>query len=160
MTAQELKQQYDGLYQLMAASNKPSHMKAFGAVMNEMVDWLLANKPELAKDYIEKLESIKWKNYLTTKEAEAILAGMEPKAPWTKDQWRTAMEQHGYALEEEPCYNSCAMFVTMSMIHSDSKETLARFIADGDVFEVIHALALDKLKDKDGVFNIRRYFKL
>lgn len=68
------------------------------------------------------------------------------------------MEQHGYVLEEEPYYNRCALYVTMSMIYSDDIESLKHFTNGIDMFEFIHALALNRLKDKDKVFDVRKYF--
>ena len=68
------------------------------------------------------------------------------------------MTQHSFELSHEPCYNSCALWVTMNMIMSDSSETLKKYVAEEDMFKAVHDLAVDKLKDKDGVFNIRSYF--
>ena len=157
-TQDELRKRYDTLYRYMAASKQPEYMMKFGDVMNEMMEWMIANKPEAAQEWIDKLESIRWDNYLTPKEADAIVEAMNPTRPWTREQWKQVMEQHGYVLEEEPYYNRCALYVTMSMIYSDSADTLKRYANNGDMFEVIHALALDKLKDKDGVFSVRKYF--
>jgi hypothetical protein len=157
-TQEELKKRYEGLYRYMAASKQTEYMMRFGDVMNEMMEWMIANQPNAAQEWIDKLECIKWDNYLTPKEADSIVATMNPQRPWTREQWKDAMEKHGYMLEEEPYYNRCAMYVTMSMIYSDSYDTLNRYTSGGDIFEVIHALALDKLKDRDGVFSVRTYF--
>ena len=37
---------------------------------------------------------------------------------------------------------------------------LKHFANGADIFELIHALALNKLKDKDKVFSIRKYFSV
>ena len=158
MNAQELKAAYNDLYGYMAASKEPMNMKAFGSVMTEMFYWMADNKSSEAQEWLEKLSSIRWNNYLTQKEAEKIVSGMVPKAPWSREQWSQAMEQHGFSKESEPHYNSCALFVTMSMIMSDSSDTLCKYVEDGDMFRVVHDLAVDKLMDEDSVFNIRRYF--
>lgn len=158
MTQQELKERYWSLYEYMANSNKPENMKLFGRVMTQMMDDMILSSPSKAEEYIDRLEAIKWKNYLTPKEAEKIVAGMEPKAPWSREQWKVAMEQHGYPLEKEPCYNRCALWVTMNMIMSDSSETIAMYVDNGNMFKLVHDLAVDKLTDHDGVFNIRHYF--
>ena len=148
MMPAEMKEKYYELYEYMAQSREPKNMKAFGKVMSEMMEWFIVNKPSDAEAWLEKLESIKWKNYLTSSEADKIVAAMEPKAPWTRDQWRTAMEQHDYELDEWPCYNRCALYVTMQMIMSDSSATLKKYAGSGDMFELVHALALDKLKEQ------------
>ena len=160
MTPAELKQQYAELYSYMANSKKPENMKAFGNVMTEMFQWMADNKPEVAQEWLSKLEAIRWHNYLTPKEADMIVSGMNPQRPWSREQWQQAMQQHSFKLEEEPYYNRCALYVEMSAIYSDSSDTLKRYAASADQFEVIHALALDKLKDKDEVYDIRNYFGL
>ena len=145
---------------MMANSTEVSYMHTFGKVQRDMMEWMIANKPDLAQEWIDKLASIKWKNYVTPKEAERIVSAMEPKAPWSKDQWKSAMDQYGYALEKEPCYNRCALYVTMNMIMSDSGDTLLKYVDKDNLFNVVHDLAVDKLRDKDGVFSVRKYFSL
>lgn len=160
MTADEMKQKFDALYQLMAGQQNVAYMRTFGNVHKEMMDWFIANKPELAQEWLDKLESIRWKNYLTKAEAEKIVAAMEPKAPWTRDQWKTAMTEHSFALDHEPSYNRCALWATMNMLMSDSGDTISKYVDKEKLFDFVHALAVDKLTDKDGVFNIRTYFGL
>lgn len=160
MNAEEMMKKYDQLYDKMATSNKIENMKLFGKVGRESMMLLAKNMPERAQELIDKLCSISWDNYLTEKEAEAITSKMNPQRPWSREQWRTAMEQHGFVLEEEPYYNRCAVYTTMSMIYSDSSDTLKHFANGADIFELIHALALNKLKDKDKVFSIRKYFSV
>lgn len=153
------------LYEYMATSKNPSYMKAFGHVMNEMMEWFITNKAEYAQDWVEKLCSIKWNNYLTQKEAEAIIARMNPKAPWTREVWKTTLDGMGIVTEESPYYNSCALWVAMNMVYSDSANTIASIIGvplpdveTGELVRAVHGLALDKLRDVDGYFNIREYF--
>ena len=160
MTQEEIKNEFYSLYDLMANSNKVENMRTFGNVHKEMMDWFIANKPELAQEWLEKLQSIKWKNYLTPKEAQKIVDGMNPSAPWSRDQWRAAMKEHGFELDKEPYYNRCALWVTMNMKMSDSGETLAKYIAGDKMFEAVYHLAVDSLTDKDEKFNVRKYFGL
>jgi hypothetical protein len=161
MTAEEMRNEFRALYNMMASSNKVENMHVFGNVHKEMMEWFIVNKPDLAQEWLDKLESIRWCQYLTPKEADKIIAGMDPKAPWSREQWKNAMESFGLPLEEQPCYNKCALYVTMSMIMSDSSKTLSKYAADSNaMFEFVHALALDKLKDVDKRFDIRHYFNL
>jgi len=155
---EDLKRKYTELYDYMAASREPAYMKAFGRVMTSMMDEMIQTNPSRAAEYIERLECIKWDNYLTPREAEAIVAGMVPKAPWSREQWQSAMEQHGHALEGAPNYNRCALWATMNMVMSDSKDTLEKYIGGDNIFEMVYDLALDKLCDDDKKFNIRKYF--
>lgn len=158
MNTEEMKQKFNELYQLMSVSNNISYMKAFGDVHKEMMEWFIINKPDMAKEWLEKLCAIKWKNYLTQREADKIVSEMEPKAPWTYTQWVQAMERNNYTLEKEPCYNSYALWVAMNMIMSDSSTTLQKYIGGDDLFKIVYDLAVDKLTDKDYRFRIRDYF--
>ena len=162
-----MKETYQELYAYMAQSRDPKNMKAFGKVMTEMMEWMIANKPSEAEAWIEKLEAIKWKNYLTRKEAEQAVNDMTPRAAWTFEAWRTAMEGMGLPVEESPCYNAWALWTVMNMIYSDSAKTIAGImemplaeIPAKQMVTAVHALAMDKLKDEDGRFHVRRYFGL
>jgi hypothetical protein len=163
-TPQEMKDRYTGLYEYMAQSRDPKNMKAFGCVMTEMMDYLVANKPDVAEEMIDKLEAIKWHQYLTPKEAEKIVAGMEPKAPWSREVWKNAMESFGLPLEEMPAYKRCALWVVMNKIYSDFGEEIAALLgkplsaSDKDIISACYKMALKNLKDKDGVYDIRKYF--
>lgn len=160
MTQEEMRNEFYALYNMMANSTNVSYMRTFGNVHKEMMEWMITNKPDLAHEWLEKLESIRWKNYLTAKEAERIVANMIPKAPWSREQWKAAMDNHSYPLEKQPCYNSCALWVTMNMIMSDSSETLAKYVDNGNLFKLVYGLAIDKLTDKDMMFDVRRYFNV
>ena len=160
MTQEEMRQEFNALYNMMANSNKVENMHTFGMVQKEMFDWFATNKPAEAEEFLNKLESIRWKNYLTPKEAERIVGNMVPSAPWSKEQWKAAMEKHGYELEYEPCYNSCALWATMNMIMSDNSETINRYLEKDKIFDFVYELAVDDLRDKDGNFNVRKHWSL
>jgi hypothetical protein len=166
MTTQELRDRYLGLYDYMATSRDPKNMKTFGSVMTQMMDVMLQKMPSEAEEMIDKLESIKWRQYLTPKEADSILAKMDPKAPWTREQWKTAMADFGLPLEEQPCYNRDAAFVEMSKMYSDFGDEIAALLGkplsptDKDIIAATYKMALKTLKDKDGIYDIRRYFSL
>ena len=165
MTQEQLKEKYEMLYRYMASSGNTAYMKVFGKTMTEMMEWMIANKPEQAEAFIEKLCAIKWDNYLTQKEAEKIVANMSPKAPWTREVWKSAMDSFDIPVEESPYYNSCALWVEMNKVYSDSAKTIAMIkgkalgdVPAEDMVKAVHALAIDHLKDADGVYNIRSYF--
>jgi hypothetical protein len=164
MTTQELKDRYTGLYDYMAGSKDPKNMKAFGAVMTQMMDAMLAKMPADAEEMIDQLESIKWKQYLTPKEAQKIVDGMDPKGPWSRDVWKQTMESFGLPLEEPPYYNRCALWTEMNKVYSDFGDEIASLLGkplsptDKDIIAACYRMALKNLKDKDGVYNIRKYF--
>ena len=156
-----MEEKFEELYSLIVCSENVEYMKTLGRVVKDMMHKFITNYPQQAKEYLEILESVKWKNYLTNKEAEEIVASMDPKPLWPSyTSWLAYM---GIPVQEEPYYNGAALFVTMNMIWSDSGSTLKHYMSDAtedNLKELIYALAVDKLKDKDNIFNIRKYFSL
>lgn len=167
MEANGMTEKFDELYGIMSSGKEIGNMELFGSVMREMFGWFAVNNPEAAQEWLSKLESIKWNNYLTSKESAKVVASMSPKPVWAKDQLVDALQKLGLATEEVPYYNVCALYTAMSMVYSDSAQTIARIIgkplADIDnetMIKAVHGLAVDKLKDADRVFDIRSYFSL
>lgn len=165
MERNEIMNSFDRLYSKMSVSNEPKYMHIFGdtmrCMMKDMVDW----KPEVALEYLDKLEAINWHNYLSRKEAVTIVEKMNPRGGWNITEWENNMESQKLCDEEMPYYNKWAMYVAMNMVYSDSASTIAKLkgkalsgIPKEELLESIHLLALDKLKDKDGMFDIRSYF--
>ena len=91
---------------------------------------------------------------------------MMPKAPWSRDVWKAAMQSLDLPLEEEPYYNSCALWTVMNQVYTDHAQTIADNILKKPLSTIpseqlvpgIRALALDLLKDKDKVYCVRSYF--
>ena len=163
----EIMNNFERLYNKMATSHEPKYMQVFGNTMRCMMKDAAAWKPELAQEYLDKLEAIEWCNYLSKKEASAIVGNMDPKAKWDMQEWESMMNAHKERTCDTPYYNKWALYVAMNMIYSDSAESIAKIagktlsdISKEEMFNAIHMLALDKLKDKDGVFNIRSYFQV
>lgn len=157
---------FDELYAKMSASTNVDDMKLFGKVMREAILFLSERVPEKAEELIDKLCAIKWKNYLTKREADEIVSKMAPQPGMTKTQINTMLDDMGMPREEMPYYNEHALYAEICKVFSDSGETLAKYafgdnvIGATEMFELVYHLALDKLKDKDGVYNIRKYFGL
>nr|DAF67377.1 MAG TPA: hypothetical protein [Caudoviricetes sp.] len=166
MEAKEIMSKFDELYGMMASSTNVKYMHTFGDTMRCMMKDMAAKHPELAEEYLNKLCAIKWKNYLTKKEASEIVNGMNPSAAWDMQTWISAMNGLGLATEEKPYYNDYALYVAMNQVASDHGSTIAKILGKEDVKEIgtehlvkyAHCLALDLLKDKDGVYDIREYF--
>ena len=167
MNAQEMKEKYYELSEYMAQSKDPKNMKLFGDVLTSMFMWASDAKPEMAHEWLGVLEGVLWKQYLSQKEAQKIVDGMNPKAPWPYDTWKQAMNQLGLPLEEEPCYNRFALWCEMNKQYSDQGETVAELlgmpltqIPADKIVPAMYKMALNLLKDKDKVYNIRSYFGL
>ena len=163
-----MRKEFNELYDMMAMSHDVKNMHTFGMVHKEMMERMIQNKPDLAQEWLDKLASIRWCNYLTPKEAERIVSNMVPRAPWSREVWRNAMTQLGLPLEEEPYYNSCALWAVMSQVYTDHAQTIADNILKKPLADIpadqlvpgIRALALDLLKDRDKVYCVRSYFGL
>ena len=67
-------------------------------------------------------------------------------------------------MEEAPFYNRCALWVEMNKIYSDFGEEIAALLdkplspSDKDIISACYKMAMKNLKDKDGVYDIRKYF--
>lgn len=162
-----MKEEFKQLYDMIIGSNNIIHMLLLGSITKDMMYKFIDHNPEQAREYLDRLQSIKWRNYVTAKEAEQIVDSMTPKPSFTRQQWNGMMLDESLAKSEEACYNDSALYLTMCMISSDSEKTLYNIMSSNgeavsraEVFKAIYKLALDKLKDQDGVFNIRSYFKL
>lgn len=161
------KKKFDELYNHIVASRDTKKMKMLGWVMKAMMYDTIDAHPQQAGEYISILESVRWDNYLTEKEADTIITSMDPAPKWTHQQWAKMMAATlEHTAECMPCYNTHALYVTMCMIDSDSGGTIAKLMGkdgvatnDTEYFEVVLQFAVDRLKDRDGVFNVRRYFK-
>lgn len=165
MTKEELKNKFDGLYAYMAASNEPKYMKTFGEVMKRMMGWAIDNEPSMAEHYIETLCSIKWRQYLTRDEAVEVFGDMDPAGAWGYEAWRKTMQDLGLEQEREPVFNRYALWVTMNAIHSDNGNVITSImglaptdVTNPDYIRAVHSLAMNKLMDKDGKYDVRHYF--
>ena len=162
-----MKEEFLKLYDYIVNSEDPEKMHVLGQVVKSMMNRFIESYPQWACEYLDILQAVKWHNYVTAKEAEQIVSNMKPSPAWTRTAWDGIMTNLGYPKEEEPYYNEHALFVTMCMKSSDSGDTIiSEMNANGvnpnrdAIFKFIYKLALDVLKDKDHMFNIRSYFKL
>lgn len=166
METKDIMSKFDELYGIMATSTNVKYMHTFGDTMRCMMQDMASKHPELAQEYIEKLCAIKWKNYLIKKEASEIVSDMNPPVTWDMQTWLNAMANLGLPTEEEPYYNDYALYVAMNQVISDHGCTVAKILGKESVKDIDadnlvkygYNLALDLLKDKDGVYNIREYF--
>lgn len=162
-----MENEFKELYNFIICSNDEDKMHVLGDITKEMMHNVIQSNPQQAREYLDKLSSVKWCNFLTSKEADEIVSKMTPAPNMNRTSWLNAMSSLDYIKSEMPYYNDNALYVTMCMIMSDSGKTIQncfdQIAANMDnltVFKFIHKLALDKLKDEDGVFNIRSYFKI
>lgn len=162
-----MKEEFKELYDMIVGSNDEEKMHVLGQVTKSMMCKFIDNMPQQAREYLDMLQSVKWHNYVTAKEAEHIVSNMKPSPAWTRTAWEGMMTNLGFPKEEEPYYNEHALYVTMCKISSDSGDTIVSEMNANGVnpdrdatFKFIYKLALDELKDKDKKYNVRSYFKL
>lgn len=159
-----MKEEFKSLYDYIIHSDDEEKMHVLGKITKDMMCKLIDNNPQQAREYLDMLQSVKWNNYVTAREAESLIADMKPKPNWSRATWDNAMKSFDLPTSEEPYYNDSALYLTMCMILSDSGDTINKLLGENanteTVFKAIYHLALDKLKDKDGVFDIRWYFNL
>ena len=156
----------------MKSSRDVEKMKIFGEAEKEMFRQMAASNPSMAEMWLTKLEAVCWDNYLTEKEARNIgrhIVNQDgtKEFHWPYDVFTKAVSQLGGITEEKPYYNSYALWVTANMIYSDHARSVAEDMGYKSPMEVpnermalsMYKKAVEKLKDPDKGFHIRKYFK-
>lgn len=158
---------YSQLCDKILDSNNSRYYSLLKNITKAMLQDVLEYKTETAIEYLNKLESINWYNYLSKKESSYIIEGMKPKKGWDIAEWESTLDTLNLPSEDAPYYNKWALYTTMNMIYSDSLDTILKIMGktketalQEEVFKAIYLLSLDKLKDEDRVFNIRSYFSV
>lgn len=164
-------QQFLSRYDSIIQGGNTAQMERLGEMTKRVMRWMSFNEPGLAAQAIAILDSEnteeQCRNYLSVHEASEIVRQMEPQPQWPLRQVLDMLENAGYATDEPPYFNNYALATTMCMILSDSGQTLQRIVGSPshpatseELLASVYQLAIDKLKDKDGKFNIRKYFDL
>jgi len=161
-------QKFNELYEKIKYSKKENALCVILSTFVEVMEETYKTNPNLFKKMVEKMESFEWKQYLSHDEAQRIVQSMNPPAKWGYHPLMKQLETMKLDVEEPGVFNSCALYAVMSMIYSDDANTLARIMdfenanqtPDDKMLEAIHALAFNKLKDKDERFNVRKYFEV
>lgn len=172
MTKEQMIDRYEELYHKMATSKEPKYMRVFG----ESEKWVFAEvakaHPELAESWLSHLEAICWENHLNEKEAMNISKRITNQDGtkgfhWDCNTLFSAVESLGGKIEEKPYYDKYALATTMNMIYSDHANSIAldmgyktpKEVPNEDMALSVYRKAVEKLKDVDGGFHVRKYFK-
>ena len=172
MTKEQMIERYDELYMKMANSKDVKNMKIFGDSSTWIFKELTKVHPEMAENWLSHLEAVCWNNYLSQNEAMNISRRIinqdgSKGFHWNHDTFTKAVESFGGMVEEKPYYNSYALCVTANMVYSDHAQSIAMDMGYKTVSEVpndkmvlsCYRKAVEKLKDVDGGFHVRKYFK-
>ena len=164
MNKEELTHKFKSLYDYMSVSNEPKYMMLFGDVMKDMMKWMIDNKPDLAEKMVDKLCSIKWKQYLTKEEAMEAVNNMQPPAPWDWSTWEKDMRDLGLECEREGVFNKYALWAVMNQEYTDYAEDVASIlkmpvmnVPSETMVPIMHKMALSLLLDKDNRYCAREY---
>ena len=170
MTREERYQQFLDRYESIIRGGITGEMELLGEMTKRIMRWLINYEPEIAVAALSILDGEEDKEYhncLSVHEASEIVRQMDPQPQWSLHQVLDMLKSAGYATDEPPYFNNYALATTMCMILSDSGQTLQRIIGspshpatNEELLASVYQLAVDKLKDKDGKFNIRKYFDL
>lgn len=157
-------EKYDELYAIMANSGDPAKMHIFGEAEKWAFEQMNRTNPDMAKKWLDRIEAVKWDNYLCEASAMAIVSKFVNQdgtqgAKWNYQQVMDAVRAAGGNESEQPYYNSWALFVVMNWIASNSWKTLSKLTTEDKMPGVIYSLALDYLKDPDEPHFIQRYWK-
>jgi outer membrane receptor for ferrienterochelin and colicin len=157
-------EKYDELYAIMANSGDPAKMHIFGEAEKWAFEQMNRTNPDMAKKWLDRIEAVKWDNYLCEASAMAIVSKFVNQdgtmgAKWNYQQVMDAVRAAGGNESEQPYYNSWALFVVMNWIASNSWKTLSTLTTEDKMPGVVYALALDYLKDPDEPHFIQRYWK-
>lgn len=161
----EMKTTYKDLYHKHLVDNKDVEMmKLWGKIDKHEFNYLAEHHPDIAQMFLEKrlgtMESHKWHNYVTEKEAVHIMSKMNPAAKWTIAEVKAATASLGVPDEKEPYFNCYALAVTMNMIMSDHAKSLNEAFPDKTALVTfVYKQAVEKLQDADRPRFLREYYE-
>lgn len=165
-------ERYEELYMKMANSKDVKNMKIFGESSTWIFKELAKVHPDMAENWLSHLEAICWNNYLSETEAKNIgmrLINQDGSKGfhWNHDVFANAVKSLDGVMEDKPFYNSYALCVTANMVYSDHANSIAMDLGYDSPAKVpnekmalsCYLKAVEKLKDVDGGFQARKYFK-
>ena len=169
----EILERYEELYEDMATSGNKDKMTAFGDAERWAFKKMNEISPKDAQCWLDKLEAMHWKNYLSKHEADEITSKLINQngrigAHWNYDIFKGAVESLGGKVYEKPYYNCYALWATANMIFSDHAQSVAEDMGYPNPEAVpnekmalsMYRKAVEQLKDVDRPKFVREYFDL
>lgn len=168
-----MEERYRHLTAEAVSSKDKKKMQALAGAADAAFGELAATNPELAQDWIDRLEAVEWDNYLSAKEARTVVSGFVSqdgvKGPhWQYGDILKTAEDMGISADSRPHYNSYALFAVTNMVYSDHARSIAADMGHKSPADVqpdkmarsCVGKAVEMLEDPDGGFDSRRYFRL
>lgn len=167
MDKEQMQQQFLSRYDQIVQSGDTQQMERLGAMVKRVMGWMFKFEPEVAAQALALLNddtATEYTNRLTEQEAQAIVSQMRPQPTWTMQGLTASLQTMGLPTDCPPHFNHFALLTTMLMIQSDEGESLKEAIHANDrderLLRLVYKLAVNRLEDEDGKFNIRKYFDL
>lgn len=167
MDKQQMQQQFLSRYDSIIQSGDTRQMERLGAMVKRVMGWMFKFEPQVAAQALALLDdntATDYANRLTEQEARNIVAQMVPQPTWTMQGLTASLQSMGLPGDVPPHFNLWALLTTMLMIQSDEGESLKDAIHANDrderLLRLVYKLAVNRLEDQDGKFNIRKYFGL
>lgn len=167
MDKQQMEQQFLSRYDSIIQSGDTRQMERLGAMVKRVMGWMFKYEPQVAAQALALLDedtATDYANRLTEQEARNIVAQMVPQPAWTMQGLTASLQSMGLPGDVPPHFNLWALLTTMLMIQSDEGESLKEAIHANDrderLLRLVYKLAVNRLEDQDGKFNIRKYFGL
>ena len=167
MDKQQMEQQFLARYDSIIQSGDTRQMERLGAMVKRVMGWMFKYEPQVAAQALALLDedtTTDYANRLTEQEARNIVAQMVPQPAWTMQGLTASLQSMGLPGDVPPHFNLYALLTTMLMIQSDEGESLKDAIHANDrderLLRLVYKLAVNRLEDQDGKFNIRKYFGL
>lgn len=159
----DILERYEELYKDMANSGNKDKMIAFGNAERWAFKKMNELSPQMAQCWLDKLEAMHWKNFLSKREAEVITSKLVNQngkmgAHWAYDTLKNAVENIGGKMAEAPYYNCYAMWAVANMLYSDHHNSALEYIAEEDMPRFFYLMSVEKLKDVDRPHFVRDYF--
>lgn len=167
MDKQQMQQQFLSRYDSIIQSGDTRQMERLGAMVKRVMGWMFKYEPQVAAQALALLDdntATDYANRLTEQEARNIVAQMVPQPAWTMQGLTASLQSMGLPGDVPPHFNLWALLTTMLMIQSDEGESLKEAIHANDrderLLRLVYKLAVNRLEDQDGKFDIRKYFGL
>ncbi len=167
MDKQQMEQQFLSRYDSIIQSGDTRQMERLGAMVKRVMGWMFKFEPQVAAQALALLDdntATDYANRLTEQEAKNIVSQMVPQPAWTMQGLTASLQSMGLPGDVPPHFNLWALLTTMLMIQSDEGESLKEAIHANDrderLLRLVYKLAVNRLEDQDGKFNIRKYFGL
>lgn len=162
-----MEQQFLSRYDSIIQSGDTRQMERLGAMVKRVMGWMFKFEPQVAVQALALLDedtATDYTNRLTEQEAKDIVSQMVPQPTWTMQGLISSLQSMGLPGDVPPHFNLYALLTTMLMIQSDEGESLKEAIhandSDERLLRLVYKLAVNRLEDQDGKFNIRKYFDL